>query len=250
MNEETTNLETTMDPAEGEDLFTDDSQPQDDAAGEGAAAEGTQEEPQESDQKPTEPTYKVKFKGKEQDLPVSLLITLAQKGMNYDIVFNELNTLKTSPEIQLMDMLAKENGMTRQQYVQELQRSMEQRRIQEQVANGVPEEVARRLSYLEARDRANEEARKVAAKEAERRKQFADLAAEYPDIKDFPQEVIQAINNGAKPLDAYRAYDLQQKTKEIEMLKKQLENRRKTPGSASSPQGNEEHDLFLEGLMM
>ena len=63
MNEETTNLETTMDPMEGEDLFTDDSQPQEEATGEGT--EETQESPQESDQKPAEPTYKVKFKGKE-----------------------------------------------------------------------------------------------------------------------------------------------------------------------------------------
>ena len=248
MNEETTNLETTMDPMEGEDLFADDSQPQEEATGEGT--EETQESPQESDQKPAEPTYKVKFKGKEQELPVSQLVTLAQKGMNYDIVYNELNTLKASPEIQLMEEMARRHGMTREDYVKAVRESMQQQAIQEQVAKGVPEEVAKRLSYLEAKDKANTKAQMEAAKAAYTRKQFAELAAEYPDIKEFPQEVIEAINKGKSPLDAYRAYDLQQTRKKIEALQKQLENRRKTPGSAASPQGTEEHDLFLEGLMM
>lgn len=42
-----------------------------------------------------EPKYKVKYNGEEKEIPVSELVTFAQKGMNYDHVKDELEKLRT-----------------------------------------------------------------------------------------------------------------------------------------------------------
>ena len=52
-----------------------------------------EEQPAESEapaEPEAEPVFKIKYNGQEQELPVSQLVTLAQKGMNYDHVYLSL----------------------------------------------------------------------------------------------------------------------------------------------------------------
>ena len=72
----------------------------------------------EADVKPNaEQTIKVKYNGKEQEIPISEAITLTQKGMNYEHVKSELDALKNAKEFSIIDKFAKANNMSREDYV-------------------------------------------------------------------------------------------------------------------------------------
>lgn len=202
-----------------------------------------QEEPAEAEQ-----VFKIKYNGQEQELPVSQLVTLAQKGMNYDHVYGELNQLRGAREFSVLDRLAAQNSMTREQYVRALEQQMQESRVQEQTAKGIPEDVARRLITLEQERNQRLERERQMQAEAVRQRQFTELAREYPGIKEFPQEVIEAIARGETPLNAYRAWDLKQMRQKLETYEKNAEVKAKTPGSASGELPQEDPDGFMDGF--
>lgn len=209
-----------------------------------------EEQPAESEapaEPEAEPVFKIKYNGQEQELPVSQLVTLAQKGMNYDHVYGELNQLRSAREFAVLDRLAEQNGMNRQQYVQALEQQMHEARIQEQTARGIPEDVARRLMTLEQEQNQRIDRERRMQAEAARQRQFMELAREYPGIKEFPQEVIEAISQGETPLNAYRAWDLRQVKKKVEIYEKNAEAKQKTPGSAAGVEPDAPDD-FLSGF--
>ncbi|WP_101908870.1 hypothetical protein [Marasmitruncus massiliensis] len=221
----------------------DDDQPEEDSI-------DGEESPQLGDQKPNdEPKFKVNYMGKEMEMSASELVTAAQKGLNYDRVHDQLEGLRSSREFTLLDKLARENGMTRAQYLDAIERADQTRQIQQEVAKGVPPEIAVRLHQLEqdAKSRRQQEQQRRA--EETRHQQFADLAREYPDIKEFPPEVIQAVADGETPLNAYRAWENQQLKNKLKMAGQQKSAREKSPGSATGSQPGEEPDDFLTGFL-
>lgn len=221
---------------EPEEELAEDSQPQEQA-------------PEEKEPQPeTEQVFKVKYNGQEQELPVSELVTLAQKGMNYDHVYGELNQLRNAREFQFVDRMAAQYGMTREEYIEAASKQVEEAEIAKQMQNGVPEEVARRLYTLEQTEkqrRAQEEQRRT---EEIRRQQYVELAREYPDIREFPQEVIDAVAKGETPLAAYRAWDLRQTKQKLEILQKNREIRERTAGSAAGDLPQEDPDGFMDAF--
>ena len=145
--EEYTNL------SDGQDMFLDEPEetenttPEEPAANEETKPEPeTQTEPK-SDAKPE--TIRIKYNGKEQDITLEQAVELAQKGMNYDHVYGELQQLRQAPEFALLDRYAAQNGMNRQQYMQALAQAETDRRVQQEMEKGIPEETARRLVNLE-----------------------------------------------------------------------------------------------------
>lgn len=240
--ENTTPEETTAAEPEEFDLFEEEA-PEAEEAQPQAEPAGEQEASAEAEQ-----VFKIKYNGQEQELPVSELVTLAQKGMNYDHVYGELNQLRGAREFSVLDRLAQQNGMSREQYVQALEQQMQESRIQEQTARGIPEDVARRLITLEQERNQRIERERQMQAEAVRQRQFVELAREYPGIKEFPQEVIDAIAKGETPLNAYRAWDLRQARQRLETYEKNAEVKAKTPGSASGELPQEDPDGFMDGF--
>ena len=56
-------------------------------------------------------TLKVKYNGEEKELTFDEAVILAQKGMNYDKVTAERDTLRNSKEKQILEKFAKASGM-------------------------------------------------------------------------------------------------------------------------------------------
>lgn len=199
-----------------------------------------------------EPKYKVNFLGEEKELPVSELITAAQKGMNYDHVKSELDGLREKSgqyeeARRLVEQMAEASGMTVEQYTQFCAQSLKDSQLKAQLDRGVPEDVARRLMELEEKEnlRSAEEERRRA--ELERQEAYAELIREYPELKSLPDEVAQAVAAGERPLSAYRSYENRRLKNELAALRKAEENKLKSTGSLQGD-APEEADDFLMGF--
>ena len=228
----------------GEDFFLEEEEAQPQA-----------EEPTEETQTAPEaaPALKVKYNGQELEVPAHELPAYVQKGMNYDHVYGELEQLRTAQrqagEYQkVIDQFAAEAGMEPSEYLAALQRQRQEREIAQQVQNGVPQEVARRLYTLEQTERQRQQQESYQRQQYQRHQQYVQLAKEYPGLKEFPTEVIEKINAGETPLNAYRAYELGQLRQKLSIYEKNQENRAKTPGSAAGELAGEDQDEFMSGF--
>ena len=108
------------------------------------------------------------------------------------------------------------------------------------------------LNLSPLREKQAEDQRMAAEKEAAD-KRTADLrafAAQYPGVKQFPPEVLEAIQGGRTPLEAYQTYELAQVKAELEAVKKNQENKAKAVGSVRDGAAPQKKDSFLEGFDM
>ena len=194
-----------------------------------AAEENTVEEPAEGEQeKPTENT----------PAPSNEVETLRA----------ELNRARNSPESMLMERLAREAGMSRENYMQALLQELEKNKVNKLTQQGVPEEYARRMLDLERKERQREIREARFRQESERRRQFAELVQEYPNLKELPKEVVNMMNQGASPLNAMRAYELKQLKEENAKLKQKMKNKASSPGSMNDLGESPKMDDFLAGF--
>ena len=193
------------------------------------------------------------------DIPLSEARILAQKGMNYDHVAEELRMLRESDELRLWDEIAAEQGVTRQEAIQQIRARRQEAEISRLVEDGTPEAVAREL--VELRNRSAKEHAEQAA--AERKKAenapWEALVRTYPETREpnfeMPREVMDAIHNGASPVEAYAAYDRQRlqaeldaARKEAEAAKKNKKNAEKATGSLRAQSNAQQEDPFLAGF--
>lgn len=188
-------------------------------------------------------------------------IELAQKGANYDHVFQELQSYREGPIGKAMKAYADAAGMPVEKYAEmmvEQQKAAAEKQalqeLQEQYPDA-PEELLREHVKLKL-----EENEVKAAGEAETRQQreWAEVLAEYPDMTPdkVPQDVHDAVANGTKPIDAIRMHELaslRAKVAELtsaqESKRKQDENRARSIGSAAGVNsGGEAEDDFLAGM--
>lgn len=202
---------------------------------------------EQAENPPQETTYTLKYNGREVNVPQAELITLAQKGMNYDHVYGELQSLRNGAEIQILDKFAQQNGMSRREYVEFLRRELESRQVQEKVQQGIPEQTARRILELEQNERIRQEQEAHARQTLAKREQYNALAREYPNLKELPPQVVQAIRSGEAPLAAYRAYENRQLKQELEAAKINARNRSKALGSMADSAAMPPADDFLTG---
>lgn len=208
---------------------------------------------------PAEDTLQIKYNGELMDIPLSEARILAQKGMNYDHVAEELRMLRESDELRLWDEIAAEQGVTRQEAIQQIRARRQEAEISRLVEDGTPEAVAREL--VELRNRSAKEHAEQAA--AERKKAenapWEALVRTYPETREpnfeMPREVMDAIHNGASPVEAYAAYDRQRlqaeldaARKEAEAAKKNKKNAEKATGSLRAQSNAQQEDPFLAGF--
>lgn len=160
----------------------------------------------------------------------------------------ELNRARNSPESMLMERLAREAGMSRENYMQALLQELEKNKVNKLTQQGVPEEYARRMLDLERKERQREIREARFRQESERRRQFAELVQEYPNLKELPKEVVNMMNQGASPLNAMRAYELKQLKEENAKLKQKMKNKASSPGSMNDLGDSPKMDDFLAGF--
>ena len=224
-----------------------------------------EEETEEADEETTEEEETVDFKyfgqtsklnkiavevvGEGMGKSVDEVITLLQKGANYD------NT-----------KYAEANGMNRQEYIKFLEDqlpSLAESIQRNKVSSEHPEwddekvELAVKLNLKEMNTaRAEKEQKEKEEAEFELYKPHLEFLKKYPDVTEYPDEVAAEIENGISPIVAYEAYlqkqEYEQKinelNKKIAKEERKQKNKATTTGSLKENDGDNETDWFSEGL--
>lgn len=194
------------------------------------------------------------------------VISNFQKGLNYDKMVEKYNNLEHSKVFSYVSKKAEELGMDVdeymnqvEQYEKEQEKVKEQERIDEMIANGVPEDVAKEVvATSQLRKQLQEERNQLDKEKKEREendkknREYADFLEAFPDVKaeDIPKEVF--LNAQKSNLTtAYLKWQNVEQKKQIERLKQNEKNRDSSVGSTTqfgSKDETGETDLFLEGF--
>lgn len=251
-------LETASDTEEGTDAAEALEQTADEAPGEASG--------EEAEKTATPPTVRIKFNHEERELSLEEAATLAQKGLKLE---SELEKLRTAPEYTVIDRMAKASGMTREQYIAQVDQ-MEADRARREAEDAIrqqypdaPDELVRETVTNRQAAEAERERHQKEAEEALRQKLMEDARAEaqnrdmnafleaYPDMRDFehdiPTEVWEKVRGGESLLPAYRAYENEKLRAEVEQLRQNEKNRERAVGPMTGA-GEVQGDDFLEGL--
>lgn len=230
--------------------------PEEPAAGTDPAAEDTDQPTQEGpphqeDQTPTTPeeTFTLKHLDQVRQVGKEEVVTLAQKGLDYDRIRTERDELRqyrqeADPALGLVKGYAEKNGMTVAQYIDYC-------RKQELIGQGVNEptaqaqvELERQRAQLEAQTRADQEARQrqeaitrqVQERQEARKRDMTAFLETFPGVKgaDVPREVWARVAAGESLVAAYAVYQNQQLQAQLAALKQNRENAARTPGSLNT----------------
>ena len=187
-------------------------------------------------------------------------VEYAQKGMNYDKIYGELQSYKEGAIGRAIKAYADAAGMSVDRYAEMMIQQQEAAQEKQALAElqekypEAPEELLKDYAKLQLK---GNKADAMTAEEAKRQKEWSDALAEYPDISadSIPQDVHDAVANGVTPLDALRMHELnelrakvQELTSAKETKAKQEDNRARSIGSASGVSGGEPEDEFLAGM--
>lgn len=203
----------------------------------------------------------IRFNKADMKLTREKAVELAQKGANYDHVFQELQSYRDGPIGKAIKAYADAAGMSVEKYAEmmmEQQAAAEEKQalaeLQEQYPDA-PEELLKEHVKLRLEDK---KAQATSAAETKRQREWADALAEYPDISpdNVPEDVHRAVADGAKPIDALRMHELaslRAKVAELtsaqESKQKQEDNRARSIGSATGVNsGGDADDAFLAGM--
>lgn len=227
--------------------------------GEGAPADTKptetqpQNEPtQDPTQQPEAETFTLKYKGQENKYTREQLLELASKGLDYDGLRADRDRLRDNhPALAILDRYAKQNGMTREQYMEFAQQKADEAEaapvIRQLMDSGVPEAAAKELALRrlqESRGQETQRRQEQEAQEKQNREQQAEAQkqADYKalidyvkqngvDLQQLPQEVLVNIaQKGMKPLEAYLQYENAQLRLKNSQLEQNQKNSKKNPG--------------------
>ena len=172
----------------------------------------------------------VRYNGEDITLSKEEAITAAQKGLNYDKLQARLQTLQTSGATH------QEAGRMAQSFgAGPANRAYNPYREQNNLPPAMRLQQLEREAYM----------RKVEDME---KQSYIDFVRAYPDVKEFPLEVLTMLKQGLKPLEAYRTYENKQLKEALAMQGKKQQNLQSKVGSAGSEAEDEENDPFLVGF--
>lgn len=239
----------------------------DGGAAETAAEAGAEAQTETTEQKADAPekTWTLRHMDETKNVGEAEMVTLAQKGMDYDRIRAKYDESK--PAMEILSIFAKQKGVSVADYVSFL-------RTEAKKADGLSEAEARRSIELEDREaavtareaeqaaerQAAEQANAAANAAAQRRKADIDeFAQEYPDVARnpdaIPKEVWDAVAAGSSLTVAYAKYTAKQAREEAERTRsaaqaaqQNVKNAARSTGSMQSAGQNAGgRDPFLEG---
>ena len=239
---------------------------------------GGQEPPAEARQEQPPQLVPMTFNGQQIMLPQEAIqqlrgalgtdpVALLQKGMNYDH--------KAERELRVLDQYAEASGMTRAQYLAQLEQAQQQAELNaelEKARSEFPEAPDAALQEIAksrvASKRAAEEQQRAqqqatvqqvqqraeqAVQEARRKAEIAEWdryeqMAKVHKPEDIPPRVMELVQQqGLKPTEAHLQYQLEQAQQQNEIKKKDQQNRRQSAGSLTG--AGDTADDFLRGFL-
>lgn len=230
---------------EEENLFTEES-------------EDTPVEEEKTEEKVEENPFalKVTYNGEEQTLNQEDARNYAQKGMNYDKIYEPLQRLARLNGLNSVSEYL--NMLDDTQINYEISKEMESLRNDpkyENVSDEVLEEIAtsRVHESIGKRDREYEQLRQGQADAEEQRlqKEIEMFFREYPEFRDkgpdsVDPKVYEYVKEGYTLLEAYNKWQKEQP--EVKISKQNEENKKRSVGSTTNA-GKVEADDFLKGFL-
>lgn len=225
--------------------------------------QGGQEPPAEAQQKQPPQLVPMTFNGQQIMLPQEAVqqlrgalgtdpVALLQKGMNYDH--------KAERELRVLDQYAAASGMTRAQYLAQLEQAQQQQELaaelekaRSEFPEGTPDAALQEIAKsrvaskraAEQQQRAQQQAAvqqvqqraEQAVQEARRKAEIAEWdryeqMAKVHKPEDIPPRVMELVQQqGLKPTEAHLQYQLEQAQQQNEIHKKDQQNRQQSAGS-------------------
>ena len=225
--------------------------------------EGGQEPPAEAQQEQPPQLVPMTFNGQQIMLPQEAVqqlrgalgtdpVALLQKGMNYDH--------KAERELRVLDQYAEASGMTRAQYLAQLEQAQQQAELNAEIEKargefpeGTPDAALQEIAKsrvaskraAEQQQRAQQQAAvqqvqqraNQAVQEARRKAEIAEWdryeqMAKVHKPEDIPPRVMELVQQqGLKPTEAHLQYQLEQAQQQNEIHKKDQQNRKQSAGS-------------------
>lgn len=229
------------------------------ATSESTESEPTKEGKQQS--QASEEKFTVKYNGKEVELTKAELITNAQKGMNYDHVLQERDSLKNSDEMKALESIAKESGLKDvKTLIETLKTNLADIKLTERAkaleAEGMTPEHALKMAELELKADAKKTAEPEPKDDTIEKltDEFRSLHDEFPEtnewkkLSDFPEEMQTLLNEGKSPLIAYTKYVQKKAEDEARIAKQNATAKDRDTGSFKSGKSEEKQDDFMSGF--
>lgn len=267
-----------QDPGEGEADGLENQQPEGQQEQPEDNQPGGQEPPAEAQQEQPPQLVPMTFNGQQIMLPQEAVqqlrgalgtdpVSLLQKGMNYDH--------KAERELRVLDQYAEASGMTRAQYLAQLEQAQQQAELAAEIdkargefPEGTPDAALTEIAKsrvaskraAEQQQRAQQQAAvqqvqqraNQAVQEARRKAEIAEWdryeqMAKVHKPEDIPPRVMELVQQqGLKPTEAHLQYQLEQAQQQNQINKKDQQNRQQSAGSLTG--ASDDADAFLAGL--
>jgi hypothetical protein len=197
----------------------------------------------------------VKYNGKEQKVGKDEIPTLVQKGLNYDHIQSELDSMRQGNMYKVLKKAADKEGMSVEQYAKfVLDRedadtlTAEEAAVRKEFPN-IPNNIVKELAEARA-SKKQHNAKADESSEAE--KAWAEALKEYPEMTrdSIPQDVLEAVAKGKSPLLALKDNEISQlkaAQKKTAIEEKNFKNKEKSTGSMNGNRSDGD-DMFLQGL--
>jgi len=196
---------------------------------------------------PEEPFLTIKYNKEEVPLDKDKAVELAQKGMNYDKIYERLQQLENDPRLSFVENQAKKHGMTVEQYLEAVKQAEEQQRLNELIEQNIPEELAQEIlenrkfrEQYEQERKAKEKQEKEDAERLEFLEYFKQENGRYFDEEkdSIPESVFKEWKSGKRSLvDAYIRYQNQQLKEQLTKLQEGKEKQAKNEENANATTG-------------
>lgn len=197
----------------------------------------------------------VRYNGKDTKVKKEDIPTFVQKGMNYDHVQSELDSMRNGNMYKALKKAADKEGMSVEQYAKYVLDQEDANALTEEEAAvrkenpNLPNNIIKELAEARAAKKANNA--KAETNSAEE-KAWADALKEYPDMTrdTIPDDVLQAVAGGKSPLIALKDHEISQlkaAQKKAAIEEKNKKNKEKSTGSLNGYRSDGD-DQFLQGL--
>lgn len=206
-----------------------------------ATSEETAEQPEEQPDEAGNQRFTLKFLGEDRDVSLDEMRELAQKGMNYDHVKEQSETLKGYETF--LKELADSGDMT----IEDLMATTRAKMLVQKA-----ESEGRELSEEDALKQVRGAAQQQTAEKSEtekRQEAITRFISLYPgiDSKDIPQSVWDEAERLGDLIVPYQKYELQKLRDENAQLRQNNKNRERSTGSRRTTGATTPSDAFDEG---
>ena len=223
-----------------------------------AEAEQTEAEPEEAEK--SEPKQKqeaenqrftLKVNGEEIEVDRDEVITLAQKGKDYDRIKTERDNLKadsaTMTKLKGYESFLKElaeSGET-PMTIEQLVENTRARMLMNQDENLSEEEALKQVRANKGTEKKEPE-KAEATPEERRQAMFANFLQAYPSLKaeEIPQEVWEDAGRTFDLVGAYQRHQIRELTKQNEILRQNEKNKERSTGSTKSAGSRNANQAF------